>query len=131
MGSAPILLRSGLRLVLFRVPSSIMKVYTLVLALSRLISVSNGQLFNRAPIPGVISLPYSRTSTALQKRDGSVGVDIGATHAEYIVNITAGTPPQPITLSLDTGSSDTILVTHESSFCVENDGYCPSVGYCK
>lgn len=97
-------------------------------------------LFHRAPvpapIPGVISLPYSLSTKPLLKR-GATAVDIsmGALFANYIVNITVGTPPQPITLSLDTGSSDTIVLTQQSSYCAKYDPtgtlYCPNVGYCK
>jgi hypothetical protein len=109
-----------------------MKIYTLLLSLTGVIPTTNGQLLGRTPIPGVISLPYSRGPTQLQKRDdGFVDLPFGATYFNYMVNITVGTPPQPITLSLDTGSSDTILITQESPFCIENAGYCPSVGYCK
>ncbi|CZR69136.1 uncharacterized protein PAC_19036 [Phialocephala subalpina] len=101
-----------------------MKLLTL-LALTRVISAN--ELFNRSPVPGVLALPFSHSSE-LDKRDAFVDLAVGATQANYIVNITVGTPAQPITLSLDTGSSDTILRTSESAFCTTNAGYCPSVG---
>ncbi|KUJ07694.1 acid protease [Mollisia scopiformis] len=104
-----------------------MKLYAL-LALAVAIPASNA-LVNRAPVPGVVSIPYSRSLSPLQRRNSFVDLSVGATYANYIVNITVGTPAQPITLSLDTGSSDTILLNKESSFCVTNAGYCPSVGY--
>lgn len=105
-----------------------MKLLTLF-TLTGVASAFNG-LVNRAPIPGVVSLQYSRSVPEIQQRDAFVNLLTGANQANYIVNITVGTPPQPITLSLDTGSSDTILVTKESDFCITNAGYCPSVGYC-
>lgn len=108
-----------------------MAIYTSLLALSGLISTGYGKLLDRAPTPGVISLSYSQGPSQLQRRDGSVSLPFGAQYLDYIVNITAGSPPQPITLSLDTGSSDTILLKEESAFCEKNAGACPSVGYCK
>jgi hypothetical protein len=108
-----------------------MAIYTSLVALSGLLSTSYGELIGRAPVPGVISLGYSQGPSQLQRRDGSVSVPFGAEYLDYIVNITAGSPPQPIFLSLDTGSSDTILLKEESAFCSKNSGICPSVGYCK
>ncbi|KAH8805375.1 aspartic peptidase domain-containing protein [Xylogone sp. PMI_703] len=106
-----------------------MKIYTF-LALARAISTAHGHLLERAPIPGVLALRYSRSSAQVEKRaDKFVDLPTGASSANYIVNITAGTPPQPITLSLDTGSSDTILLTSEPSWCKEHEGYCPNVGF--
>lgn len=108
-----------------------MAIGTLFLAITGVISATSGQLLDRAPIPGVVSVRYSQTSIQLQKRSGVVEAAFGSEEAPYIVNITAGTPPQPITVSLDTGSSDLVLVTRESPFCIANAGACPSVGYCK
>jgi Eukaryotic aspartyl protease len=109
-----------------------MTIGTLLLSLTGIILGTNGQLLERAPIPGVVSVPYSRSSPQLQKRDAVVEAAFGSLEAPYIVNITAGTPPQPITVSLDTGSSDLVLRTGESTFCMaEPAGVCPGVGYCK
>ncbi|RFU30051.1 hypothetical protein B7463_g6298, partial [Scytalidium lignicola] len=109
-----------------------MRTYTL-LTLARAISVTRGQLLERAPIPGVVSFPFSQTpatSAQLQRRDGKVvDVSLGATYLNYVVNATVGTPPQPVTLTLDTGSSDIILLHQESAYCEALDGACPSVGY--
>jgi hypothetical protein len=95
------------------------------------LALASNELRSRAPTPGVVSLPFSRVLSPAQKRDSFVDLGFGASYFNYIVNITAGTPAQPITLSLDTGSSDTILLDHESSFCVTNAGFCPQTGYCK
>ncbi|KAE8442640.1 hypothetical protein EG329_002997 [Mollisiaceae sp. DMI_Dod_QoI] len=105
-----------------------MKIYSLI-TLTGVTSAINVQLLDRSPVPGVLSVPFSLSSEQLRKRDAFVDVDTGASYFDYIVNITVGSPPQPITLSLDTGSSDTILVTQESAFCIKNAGFCPSVGY--
>lgn len=107
---------------------------TVLLFLVPILAAVNGELIaERAPTPGVLAMPFSPSH--LSKRDATVDVAFGARYANYIVNITVGTPPQPITLSLDTGSSDTILLTEQSTFCAENDPtnsiYCPNVGYCK
>jgi hypothetical protein len=108
-----------------------MKIYISLLALTRVTLASDRDLLDRAPIAGVVSLAYSRSSTQLQRRDGFVELSVGASYINYVVNITVGTPPQPITLTLDTGSSDTLLLTQESALCLKNAGLCPSVGYCK
>lgn len=105
-----------------------MKIYILLFALTR---VTLAQLVPRAPTPGVVSLRYTQRPGQLHKRDGTVDLAIGAKSLTNIVNITVGTPPQPITLTLDTGSSDTIVLTKESDFCIKNAGACPSEGYCK
>lgn len=111
-----------------------MKTNTL-LTLAGAISAARGQLHERAPTPGVVSFPYSQTPATpaqLQKRDDKfLNVALGATYLNYVVNITVGTPPQPVTLSLDTGSSDIILLHQESAYCKALDGDCPSVGYCE
>lgn len=48
----------------------------------------------------------------------------------YYVDVTVGTPPQNMTLQIDTGSSDTWLPASNSSMCVEDDlchyGQCTS-----
>lgn len=64
--------------------------------------------------PKVFSLQTKQIlrSSALQKRDtGDVVVDhVPNTH---LINVTVGTPPQPETLILDTGSSDIWLLASE------------------
>lgn len=102
----------------------------LVVVLSAFAADVQAQHFDRS-IPGVIPLSFERAWSSLEKRGSTVGTATSSLIFNYIVNITAGSPPQPITLSLDTGSSDTILLNKESSFCVAAGPYCPSVGYCK
>jgi len=85
-------------------------------------------------VPGVVAMPFeSRTGPRIHKRAGSaLDLKLGARYVENIINITVGTPPQPITLSLDTGSSDTILLDRTSPLCITyGEKICPSVGYCK
>ncbi|KAH8692912.1 aspartic peptidase domain-containing protein [Talaromyces proteolyticus] len=77
-----------------------------------LISVASGTnalSLHRRDVPAVVELPVQRRHTSaqsLRKRDSTV--DLALTNAEilYVVNVTLGTPPQPFSLQLDTGSSD-------------------------
>ena len=84
-------------------------------------------------IPGVVALPFERRAAPrLYKRDGrAVNLQLGSLVFNNIINLTVGTPPQPITASLDTGSSDTILLHDKSTYCIQAKGFCPSLGYCK
>jgi hypothetical protein len=108
-----------------------MAICKLLCALTVFVSVSSGQLLGRVPVPGAVSLQYSQRPNPLAKRSGTVDVPFGARELDYIVNITVGSPPQPIFLSLDTGSSDAILLAEAAPFCTQNAGVCPDRGYCK
>lgn len=46
----------------------------------------------------------------------------------YMVNITVGTPPQNLSLSLDTGSSDIWVNIPNSTYCEKDDDPCSSTG---
>jgi len=101
------------------------------LVLGCLASIAQAQLFSNSAIPRVIGLQYEQRHREIRRRDGTLGLVTSSANVNYIVNVTVGTPPQPITLSLDTGSSDLILLQQESAFCLASGGACPSVGYCK
>lgn len=88
-------------------------------------------LLSESSTPGVLSLPFERRAHQIQRRDTTLEVATGSLVFNNIVNITVGTPPQPITLTLDTGSSDTILLNQQSPLCKQYEPWCPSVGYCK
>lgn len=62
------------------------------------------------------------SSRRLQQRYVNLPITNEVTLQRYVVNFTAGTPPQPFSLTIDTGSSDTWLPASNSSGCAPN---CP------
>lgn len=109
----------------------IMAICKLLFTLSVFLSASNGEVFGLAPVPGAVSIPFSRGPHPHAKRSGTTDVYFASRYLDYIVNLTIGTPPQKIFLSLDTGSSDTLLVREETPLCIQNAGICPDLAYCK
>lgn len=55
----------------------------------------------------------------LYRRQNSVQVPVDNLEILYLINITIGTPPQPFSLQIDTGSSDTWVPSRSSDVCVE------------
>ncbi|KAF2425701.1 eukaryotic aspartyl protease, partial [Tothia fuscella] len=52
----------------------------------------------------------------------------GADHVQYYVNVSIGTPPQPMRLNLDLGASDTVLNIPTSKFCSQASNVCSTYG---
>lgn len=68
---------------------------------------------------------HSRSTRSLSKRDdGSIDSVIDNEIAKYTLNLTIGTPPQPFSLQLDTGSSDIWVNTAQSAYCSAANSTC-------
>ncbi|PYH81274.1 acid protease [Aspergillus uvarum CBS 121591] len=91
----------------------------------------NAITLHRRDEPAVLGLPISRhQGPQLQKRASKVASTslYNEQNMYYMVNITIGTPPQNLSLSLDTGSSDIWVNIPSSSYCSTDDDVCSSTG---
>ncbi|KAL6721526.1 hypothetical protein ACLMJK_000630 [Lecanora helva] len=85
--------------------------------------------------PKVLSLDFHKqvprntpTLNRLRKRQKTVSVDIDNAQIAYLINMTVGTPPQPFSVQLDTGSSDIWIPSVDSDACFQRPDACDALG---
>ncbi|KAJ5757377.1 uncharacterized protein N7511_006071 [Penicillium nucicola] len=103
-----------------------------ILPLALALPCANAITLHRRDDPAVFQLPIARSDRpqTLQKRSSKV-VSTALYNEQnmyYMVNITIGTPPQNLSLSLDIGSSDIWVNIPNSTYCAGNDDPCSSTG---
>ena len=84
--------------------------------------------------PNVVGFQFSKHSTRdvngknLVRRQKSVSVGLDNVELLYLINVTIGTPPQPFSLQLDTGSSDLWVPSTRSDLCQQSQEACQVLG---
>lgn len=74
-----------------------------LLGLSVLSSASDAALHKKLDVPGTIEVPVTLVNSANDEGP------------QYLVNISVGTPPQEVTVQLDTGSADLWIFSSDVS----------------
>lgn len=101
------------------------RITSLLLAAGTLFSALSS--VNASP-PKVVAFPFNkevrRDVSHLHRRAKSAEVTIDNAQILYFINVTVGTPPQPFSLQLDTGSSDIWIPSTRSDVCTASREYC-------
>ncbi|KAL9608005.1 MAG: hypothetical protein Q9167_007137 [Letrouitia subvulpina] len=82
--------------------------------------------------PKVLGLELIKASghapSKLARRDTVASVNVTNDKVQYLATVEVGTPPQELTLLIDTGSADTWLPSIDSNICTENREACLKFG---
>jgi hypothetical protein len=87
-------------------------VVTALLGFAALSSASDATLHKKSDVPGTIEVPITLVNGA--NNEGP----------QYLVNISIGTPPQEVTVQLDTGSSDLWIFSSDVSIVSPKNFVC-------
>lgn len=83
-----------------------------LLGLSALSSASDAALHKNSDVPGTIEVPVTLVNGA------------NGEGPQYLVNISVGTPPQEVTVQLDTGSADLWIFSSDVSIASPRTSIC-------
>jgi hypothetical protein len=84
-----------------------------------------------APEPGTIGFQFEKRRVAAKdapnklRRRQTISVGLDNEILLYFINCTVGTPPQPFSLQLDTGSSDIWFPAVNADICQQDPSNCP------
>lgn len=77
----------------------------------------------------VVQFPFAKQKTRSYNNTGtdstrrSINAALSYLDSTYVVNVTVGTPGQPVSLQLSASSSDTWVVDARSEYCTYSYGY--------
>lgn len=72
------------------------------------------------------SIKPRQVEVGFSKRDGTLTVSLENLQNEYAVTLEVGTPPQNVTVAVDTGSSDLWFIGPDNPYCEGNSGVASS-----
>lgn len=87
-------------------PRLLRQICSIYLSLTALLQLGDATPMPEKTQKGTLSLPVAHKNVAAAAQRRQVSVPLQNSLRSYQVQLELGTPPQPVTVSLDTGSSD-------------------------